>query len=129
MSLAERCRKIEMLVMDVDGVLTDGSIVYADQGVAEQGVEMKTFHVRDGSGVKLWLNVSKQAALLTGRRSAVVVRRAAELGLATVVQGADDKLAAFTKILADHGLQEDQAAYVGDDLPDLPVLGRCGLAV
>jgi 3-deoxy-D-manno-octulosonate 8-phosphate phosphatase (KDO 8-P phosphatase) len=124
MFLHERCQKIEMLVMDVDGVLTDGSIVYDDRGA-----EIKAFHVRDGSGLKMWLALGRKAAILTGRQSAVVARRGAELGLTDVVQGADDKLAAFDQLLATHGLRAEQAAYIGDDVPDLPVLRRCGLAV
>ena len=88
MLLEERCRQIEMLVLDVDGVLTDGSIVYSDQGA-----ELKAFHVRDGSGLKIWMACGKKASLLTGRASSVVARRAAELGVTAVVQGASDKLA------------------------------------
>jgi 3-deoxy-D-manno-octulosonate 8-phosphate phosphatase (KDO 8-P phosphatase) len=124
MTLHERCGNIEMLVMDVDGVLTDGSIVYSDRGE-----EIKAFHVRDGSGLKLWLALGKKAAILTGRKSAVVERRASELGIRAVRQGAEDKLAAFTELLAEYSLRENQAAYVGDDLPDVPVLRRCGLAL
>jgi 3-deoxy-D-manno-octulosonate 8-phosphate phosphatase (KDO 8-P phosphatase) len=121
--LAERCRAIELLVMDVDGVLTDGAIVYTDRGE-----EVKAFHVRDGSGIKMWLGQGKRAALLSGRRSAIVMRRAAELGIDTVIQGVDDKLPAFEKLLGDQGLTARQVAYVGDDLPDLPLLRRAGLA-
>jgi 3-deoxy-D-manno-octulosonate 8-phosphate phosphatase (KDO 8-P phosphatase) len=124
MSLHERCQKIEMLVMDVDGVLTDGSIVYSDGGA-----EIKAFHVRDGSGLKMWLTLGRKAAILTGRQSPLVARRAAELGLTAVVQGADDKVAAFVELLSAHGLRAEQAAYIGDDVPDLAVLRRCGLAV
>jgi 3-deoxy-D-manno-octulosonate 8-phosphate phosphatase (KDO 8-P phosphatase) len=123
LTLHERCRKIEMLVMDVDGVLTDGAIIYSDRGE-----ELKAFHVRDGSGLKLWLKAGKKAALLTGRKSPVVERRAKELGIGALIQGADDKGKAFANLLATHGLREEQAAYVGDDWPDLPVLRRCGLA-
>ena len=90
MSLHERCRRIEMLVMDVDGVLTDGGIVYSDRGE-----ELKAFHVRDGSGLKLWLSLGKKAAILTGRKSVLVERRATELGLTDLIQGADNKLAPF----------------------------------
>ena len=124
MLLHERCRKIEMLVVDVDGVLTDGSIIYTDQGA-----EHKAFHVRDGSGLKIWLACGKKASLLTGRSSSIVIRRAAELGLTAVVQGAGDKLKAFRELLAEHKLSAEQAAYVGDDVPDVPVLRSCGLAV
>jgi 3-deoxy-D-manno-octulosonate 8-phosphate phosphatase (KDO 8-P phosphatase) len=124
MTLHERCQRINMLVMDVDGVLTDGSIVYSDHGE-----EFKAFHVRDGSGLKIWLALEKKAGVLTGRKSPIVERRATELGLTAVLQGVDDKLAAFRKVLEEHHLQMDEAAYMGDDLPDLPVLRRCGLAV
>jgi 3-deoxy-D-manno-octulosonate 8-phosphate phosphatase (KDO 8-P phosphatase) len=124
MTLHERCQKIEMLIVDVDGVLTDGSIIYSDQGA-----EIKAFHVRDGAGLKLWMGLGKKAAILTGRQSPLVERRAAELDLTAVVQGADDKRAAFAKLLAGQNLREDQAAYIGDDVPDLPVFYCCGLAV
>jgi 3-deoxy-D-manno-octulosonate 8-phosphate phosphatase (KDO 8-P phosphatase) len=120
----ERCLPIELLLLDVDGVLTDGSIVYGDQGV-----ESKAFFVRDGSGLKLWTGLGKQAGIISGRRSAVVERRAAELGISIVVQGSADKLAALEMILTEQQLAPEQVCYVGDDLPDVPVMARCGLAV
>jgi len=112
-----------LLVMDVDGVLSDGRIVYSDQGE-----EIKAFHVRDGSGIKLWLRQGKRAALLTGRQSEIVKRRGAELGITAVIQGADDKLPAFETLLRDQGVTAAQVAYIGDDLPDVPLLRRCGFA-
>jgi 3-deoxy-D-manno-octulosonate 8-phosphate phosphatase (KDO 8-P phosphatase) len=124
MTLAERCERIELLALDVDGVLTDGRIVYSDNGV-----EVKAFHVRDGSGLKLWQLEGKRAAVITGRTSSVVNVRAAELGIAPVIQGAADKLAGFRRLLAEVPVAPEQVCYVGDDLPDLPVLRRCGLAV
>lgn len=120
----ERCRAIDLLLLDVDGVLTDGSIAYDDQGA-----ETKTFFVRDGSGLKLWTGLGKPAGIITGRRSVVVERRAAELGLATVVQGAENKLAALDAVLAEHRLAPERVCYVGDDLPDVPVLARVGWGV
>jgi 3-deoxy-D-manno-octulosonate 8-phosphate phosphatase (KDO 8-P phosphatase) len=123
-SLQQRCAAIDLLVLDVDGVLTAGGIVYADDGT-----ESKTFHVRDGSGLKVWQQAGKRAAVITGRTSPVVQVRAAELGLEPVIQGAADKLTAYRQILAATASRPEQAAYVGDDLPDLPVLGQCGLAV
>ena len=124
MTLHDRCLPIELLLLDVDGVLTDGSIVYGDDGR-----ELKAFFVRDGSGLKLWRQTGKRAGIITGRRSAVVERRAAELDLTVVVQGAEDKLAAWESILAEQKLAPRQACYVGDDVPDVPVLRRSGLAI
>jgi 3-deoxy-D-manno-octulosonate 8-phosphate phosphatase (KDO 8-P phosphatase) len=123
-SLVERCARIEMLVLDVDGVLTDGRIVYTDAGQ-----ELKAFHVRDGSGLKLWTTLGKKAGIITGRRSAIVERRAQELGIGAVIQGADDKGAALRKMLEAVGMKPEQACAVGDDIVDVPVLRTCGLAV
>ncbi len=123
-SLRDRCAGIELLIVDVDGVLTDGSIIHADDGV-----ELKAFHVRDGSAIKLWQQAGKRAGILTGRTSKVVAIRAAELGMGPVVQGAADKLPAFLGMVQGLGLEPRQVCYVGDDLPDLPLLRRSGLAV
>ncbi|MBX9623046.1 MAG: HAD hydrolase family protein [Gemmataceae bacterium] len=122
--LPDRAARVELLLLDVDGVLTDGSILYADDGA-----ELKRFHVRDGSGLKLWRLAGKRAAIVSGRKSVAVERRAAELGIAPVLQGRDDKLAAFAEVLAATGLTAGQVCAVGDDLPDLPVLLRAGVAV
>ena len=124
LSLQDRCRAIVWLVLDVDAVLTDGGIVYSDRGE-----ELKTFHVRDGVGIKLWLAQGKRAAFLTGRKSVIVDRRGAELGVSAIIQGADDKLKAFEALLRSHSVMPTQVACVGDDLPDVPLLRRCGLAV
>lgn len=118
----ERAAGIELLLLDVDGVLTDGRIIYGDGGM-----EIKAFHVRDGSGLKLWQLAGKRAGILTGRSSPVVERRARELGLEPVIQGAADKGAAFDQVVRELGLTAHQVAYMGDDIPDLPVLQRCGL--
>jgi 3-deoxy-D-manno-octulosonate 8-phosphate phosphatase (KDO 8-P phosphatase) len=124
LSLADRCTRIEMLVLDVDGVLTDGGIVYADDGT-----ELKQFHVRDGSGLKIWQHVGKRTAIVTGRTSQVVAVRAAELGIEPVYQGAAEKMPAYRALLAAGGLRPEQVCFVGDDVPDLPLLLNCGLAV
>ncbi len=124
MTLRERCAAVALLVADVDGVLTEGGIVYGTDGL-----EMKRFHVRDGSGVKAWRDAGKRAAIITGRSSPVVELRAAELGISPVVQGVTDKLAAYRQLLHDLGLQPMQVCYVGDDLADLPPLRQSGLAV
>lgn len=124
LTLAQRCRPIEMLVVDVDGVLTTGGIIYGDSGL-----EVKVFHVRDGSGLKLWQLAGKQAAVITGRKSPVVDVRAAELGIGLVYQGRSDKMAAYHELLTARALQPEQVCYIGDDVPDIPVLRSCGLAV
>jgi 3-deoxy-D-manno-octulosonate 8-phosphate phosphatase (KDO 8-P phosphatase) len=122
-SLPERCGRIELLVLDVDGVLTDGRIIYSDAGA-----ELKAFHVRDGSGLKLWTQEGKKAGIITGRNSPIVERRAKELGIATLIQGADNKRAALVQMLDDLRLTPKQACAVGDDILDLPMLRACGLA-
>jgi 3-deoxy-D-manno-octulosonate 8-phosphate phosphatase (KDO 8-P phosphatase) len=112
-----------MLVLDVDGVLTDGRIVYTDKGE-----ELKAFHVRDGSGLKWWTMLGKKAGIITGRRSNIVERRARELGIALVIQGADDKKAALAQMLQSAGVTAEQTCAVGDDIVDVPMLRACGLA-
>jgi 3-deoxy-D-manno-octulosonate 8-phosphate phosphatase (KDO 8-P phosphatase) len=121
--LASRCGPIELLLVDVDGVLTDGVIA-----VDDRGVETKHFHVRDGSGLSLWRKAGKRAAILSGRQAPAVDRRAAELGIAPVIQGAADKGGPFRTLIAGLGLDARQVCYVGDDLADLPVLAAVGLA-
>jgi 3-deoxy-D-manno-octulosonate 8-phosphate phosphatase (KDO 8-P phosphatase) len=121
--LAARCGPIEVLVVDVDGVMTDGVIAIDDRGI-----ETKHFFVRDGSGIKLWQRAGKRAAILSGRWAPVVERRAAELGMAPVIQGTPRKLRPFQSLLNDLGVKAEQVCYVGDDLPDLPVLNLAGLA-
>jgi 3-deoxy-D-manno-octulosonate 8-phosphate phosphatase (KDO 8-P phosphatase) len=123
-TLGERCASIELLLLDVDGVLTDGCIVYGDNDA-----ELKSFHVRDGSGLKFWHLAGNKAAIISGRTSPVVEKRAAELEVALVVQGAPDKLAAYRQVLAATGLDRNQVCFIGDDVPDLPVLRDCRLAV
>jgi len=107
----------------VDGVLTDGKLWYGPAGEM-----LKSFDVRDGHGLKLLARGGVAAALLSGRRSAAVATRAAELGLAHVLQGVEDKRPAFEALVARLGLEAREAGYMGDDLPDVPVLARCGFA-
>src|SRR5262245_19316069 len=94
--LRQRCRHIDTLLLDVDGVLTGGEIVYGDSGL-----ELNACHVRDGAGLRLWTKLGRRAGIITGRTSPVVQVRAAELGLDPVVQGADDKLAAFKRLITE----------------------------
>ena len=122
-TLQERIARIELLLLDVDGVLTDGSINYTDDGV-----ELKRFHVRDGSALKLWGLAGKKSAIISGRSSKAVEVRAMELGIGPVFQGAADKRSAFARVLAETGVRAEQVCCIGDDVPDLPLLTRCGLA-
>ncbi|MFO0928412.1 MAG: HAD hydrolase family protein [Gemmataceae bacterium] len=128
LSLRDRCRAVELLVLDVDGVLTPGGIVYGALG-AEANLEVKAFHVRDGSGLKLWHRAGKQSAIVTGRSSPVVSVRAAELGIGTVVQGAADKGTALRRVLDETGVPPEAVCCIGDDLPDVAALRQVGLAV
>ncbi|WP_429885004.1 3-deoxy-manno-octulosonate-8-phosphatase KdsC [Geoalkalibacter halelectricus] len=122
--MEERCRKIRLLLLDVDGVLTDGRIIYDNNGL-----ETKAFDVKDGHGLKLVQRAGIKVGIITGRESRVVEHRAAELGIAILYQGAKDKLLPYEEILAQQGLRDEEVAYVGDDVVDLPVLSRVGLAV
>jgi YrbI family 3-deoxy-D-manno-octulosonate 8-phosphate phosphatase len=124
LSLRDRWLALELLVVDVDGVLTEGGIVHGSSGL-----ELKRFHVRDGFGLQCWRQAGKRAAVITGRSSPVVEVRAKEVGIDTVVQGAAEKFPAYRHLLAELGLAPRQVCYVGDDLPDLPSLRHCGLAV
>jgi 3-deoxy-D-manno-octulosonate 8-phosphate phosphatase (KDO 8-P phosphatase) len=122
--LAQLARAVRLLVLDVDGVLTDGTLYFSDGGE-----QLKAFHIHDGLGVKLLRASGVQVAIVTGRRSRALEQRARELGVERLFQGAEDKLAAFSSLLAAQGLEPAQAACMGDDLPDLPLLTRCGLAM
>ena len=123
LALADRLRPIRLLVLDVDGVLTDGVIALDDQGV-----ESKHFYVRDGSAIALWRRSGGKVAILSGRRAACVDRRAAELGIAPVIQGAASKLGPFRAILDTLSIAAEHTCYVGDDWVDLPPMAAAGLA-
>ncbi len=122
--LIERCGAIELLVLDVDGVLTDGSILIDDRGV-----EIKRFHVRDGGGIAAWRKAGKRVAILSARRSAAVEVRCRELGVETAIQGADDKREAIVALARSDGISSDRVCFMGDDLADLGALEWCGLAI
>jgi 3-deoxy-D-manno-octulosonate 8-phosphate phosphatase (KDO 8-P phosphatase) len=119
----ERTRGLRLMAFDVDGVLTDGALYLTDGGE-----EMKRFHTLDGLGLKLLAGAGIELALITGRSSRVVTKRAAELGIRHLFQGADDKLAVLEGLRAQLGLALSACGYMGDDLPDLPLLVRCGFA-
>lgn len=122
--IKQRIENIRLLLLDVDGVMTDGGIAYDNNGI-----ETKCFHVRDGHGLKLLQRAGIEVGIITGRESAIVEHRAAELGIMRVFQGAKNKLDPYEQILADTGYADHQVAYVGDDLVDLPILRRVGFAV
>ncbi len=124
MDLDGRCEPIELVLADVDGVLTDGQVVYNNQGI-----ETKRFHIRDGLGIKLWHKAGYKFGLVTQRSSQIVKLRAAELNVTIIRQGTQDKLATLKEVLAELSLSAAQACYIGDDLPDLPVMRVAGLSV
>lgn len=115
---------IKLLLLDVDGVMTDGRITYDNNGG-----ELKSFDVKDGHGLKLLQRAGIEIGIITGRQSAVVARRAAELGIELVYQGVKDKLVPFHEILEKLRISPEEVAYVGDDVVDLPVMRRVGFAV
>jgi 3-deoxy-D-manno-octulosonate 8-phosphate phosphatase (KDO 8-P phosphatase) len=123
-ALKQRALKIRMLVLDVDGVLTDGKL-YFDHA----GNEMKAFNTRDGLGMKALQRVGIEVAVITGRKSEAVAHRMSQLGIEHVYQGREDKLDAFLHLLEATGLDAEQVCFAGDDWIDLPVLIRVGLAV
>ena len=121
--LAQRARQVEWLLLDVDGVLTDGGLYYDQRG----RVSLR-FDVRDGLGIKLAQQAGLKIGALTGRRSRALERRARELGFDEVITGSHDKLADLDGFLDRRETEASRVAFVGDDLPDLVVLGRCGLS-
>ena len=117
-------KSIRCIMSDVDGVMTDGRIIYDSAGA-----ETKQFHVRDGLGIKLWMRAGFPFCIITARDSPMVDRRAAELGIDRVAQGSGDKLKAAMEIVADLGCDFSSVCYIGDDLPDVTVMRRAALAV
>lgn len=118
-----RARSLRLLLFDVDGVLSDGSVI-----LHGDGSEQKQFFIRDGAGIVWAQRAGLLVGLLSGRASDATLRRAAELRISIVVQGETDKRAAYERLLTAHGLRDDEVAYMGDDLLDLPVLARAGLS-
>ncbi len=122
--IENRAKEIALLVLDVDGVMTDGRIVMNDLGQ-----ETKYFNVKDGHGIRLLLHAGIDVAIITGRESETVRLRAADLGITMVYQGIKEKEAVCKKIIAEKGLKIDQVCCMGDDLPDIPMLRCAGLPV
>lgn len=121
-SLNSKLKRIRMVVMDVDGVLTDGRIVYDDQGN-----EYKFFDIHDGYGIQRAVKFGILFAIISGRKSTIVTKRARELGIADVIQGCDDKVAGLNILKTKHQLRDEEICYIGDDELDLPVLRQVGV--
>jgi 3-deoxy-D-manno-octulosonate 8-phosphate phosphatase (KDO 8-P phosphatase) len=122
--IAARARGVGLLILDVDGVLTDGRLIYGSTGE-----ELKVFHVRDGHAIVSALAAGLAVSVVSGRSSAAVARRMADLGVTEVHQGVSDKLALLGALCGRHGVDAGAAAFMGDDLPDLPLLRAVGLAL
>ena len=124
MKIDARCQNIRLILSDVDGVLTDGGIVFDNEGI-----ETKRFFVRDGLGIALWRRAGHRYGILTARTSHIVKVRADELSIDIVRQGFEDKLPVAKEIMQQLGLTADQVCVIGDDLPDLPAIQHVGLGV
>lgn len=123
-AVLKAAQKIKLLLLDVDGVLTDGRLYYGNTGE-----ELKAFDIQDGLGIKLLQSEGISVGIITGRRSALVKRRANELGIDTLIQGREDKLTALNELLEQNSFKLDEIAFVGDDLPDLAVIRHVGLGI
>lgn len=119
-----RAAAVKLMIFDVDGVLTDGSLHFGPDGEM-----MKTFNVHDGLGIKLLQEAGLQTAIISARQSPIVTRRARDLGIPHVLQGGHDKRIGFSQLLADTALTAEQCCFIGDDIVDLPILARVGFAV
>jgi len=122
--IQERASRIKLLLMDCDGVLTDGRV-----WLFENGEEQKGFHTRDGLGIELWHRAGLKSGIISGRNSSAVERRAQGLGMAFVVQGVAEKVQAFTQTVTQAGVTNEEVAFIGDDLNDIPLMMRSGFGV
>ena len=122
--IQEIAKGIKILILDVDGVLTDGRIV-----LDNEGNELKAFHVRDGHGIRMLIKAGLRVAIISGRQSRVVERRAHELGITDVYQRCHSKTAALDDLARKYGFSDGEVAYMGDDIVDVPILKRAGLAI
>lgn len=123
MTLHDKAQKITTVILDIDGVLTDGRVGY------DRSEEIKFFHVRDGHGIKLAQRAGIKVGALSGRMAECNRRRAEELGFHFLYQGVKNKLSGFEALLAEHGLCAEECLYVGDDVVDMPPMRRCGIAI
>ncbi len=124
LNIEERAKKIKVAVFDIDGVMTDGAL-----GLGDDGLEYKFFHSQDGLGLKMLKNTGIIMAIVTGRTSKLVIKRAENIGAMHIYQGADDKLEAFNALIEKLNVSADECLFMGDDVIDLPPMRRCGLAV
>ena len=122
--IQRRAARVKLLLMDCDGVLTDGHI-----GILKNGEDQKAFHTRDGLGIELFHRAGVKTGIISGRISSALERRAQSLGVSFLWQGREDKREAYADTLAQAGVSNDEVAFVGDDLTDLPLMGQSGLAV
>jgi 3-deoxy-D-manno-octulosonate 8-phosphate phosphatase (KDO 8-P phosphatase) len=125
-NLTTKLKKIRMVLLDVDGVLTDGRISIGNVGLAI--TEMKFFDSHDGFGIKRAIDLGLRIGILTGRRSELVESRARELGITDIYQGLEDKMSAYDDVKNYAGVRDDEICYIGDDIPDLPVLSKVGFS-
>jgi len=122
--ILEKAKKLKLLILDVDGVLTDGKLFFD-----LEGNEYKSFHARDGHGIKLLRQTGVEVAVISGRKSKTVELRMKNLGIELIYQGHEHKLQAFNEVIEKLGISHDQAAHMGDDLLDLPIMTKVGLAI
>lgn len=123
-SLTDRLRAIRLLLLDVDGVLTDGAVIYS-----ESGSEIKSFNVKDGMGIRMLQRSAIPVGIVTGRRSEALRHRCRDLGIDLLMDGTADKGAALASILSETGLSAGDIGFMGDDLPDLPLMAKVGTAL
>ena len=124
MKLEERAKKIKLLLMDCDGVLTDGRLYFS-----ETGESLKVFHVRDGQGIVMWHQAGFQTGIITGRNSPIVIKRANELGMHYIKVGSQDKVKDFAEILKETNISSEEVAYIGDDIPDIGLMELVGFPI
>lgn len=124
MMISDKLRKIKLLILDVDGVLTDGRII-----LTNHGDEVKSFNVKDGLGIKLLQKIGIEVAIITGKQSELVHKRFTALGVSHIYQNQPNKISAYQDLLSKLEMSEDQVAYIGDDLPDLSLMNKVGVSV
>ena len=122
--ITEKAKKIKLVIFDIDGVLTTGALFIGDDGQ-----EYKAFNSKDGHGLRMLQDSGVEVAIITGRTSNVVAHRAKDLGITRIYQGKREKLPAYEELIKETGLSHEQIAYVGDDVVDLPVMSKVGLAI